>query len=436
LEEESVKRRYLAAIAAIAALVIAGCSSSGGGSNSNNAGGGSKTVTVWLMDGSAPAQLVADLNKEFQAAHPGVTVNYQVQKWDGILDKLTTALASNTPPDVIELGNTQAANFSSSGGLRDLSDKAADLGSQGWLQGMTESGQWQGKQFAVPFYSANRFVVYRTDLFKKAGISSPPTSLQEWIADGQKLAVANKGNKNFMPLYLPGQNWYFLATLIWDQGGDLAVKNGDKWQGALDTPQAEAGIKAYQDIYKAMSKAPADTDEANPQQMEVFGKGDVAMMVGLTWEMNGAIDANKSLKGKVGTFPIPSHTPGQTAPVFLGGSDLAIPAGSKNQDLAYDWLKLMLSQKYQTLLSKQNGAIPATASIAQTTIGTDPLLSAMVKSAANGKITPNDKAWAGVEAAPNPMKDMLTKVLTGKASVDGAAKEASNLITQKMASSS
>jgi N,N'-diacetylchitobiose transport system substrate-binding protein len=436
LEEESVKRRYLAAIAVIAALVIAGCSSSGGGSNGNQTSGGSKTLTVWLMDGSAPNDLVAGLNTEFQAAHPGVTVNYQVQKWDGILDKLTTALASNTTPDVIELGNTQAANFSSSGGLRDLSDKATDLGSQGWLQGMTESGQWQGKQFAVPFYSANRFVIYRSDLFQKAGITTPPTSIDEWIKDGQKLAAANKSNKSFMPLYLPGQNWYFLASQIWDQGGDLAVKNGDKWQGALDTPQAEAGIKAYQDIYKAMSKAPADTDEANPQQMDVFAKGNVAMMIGLTWEMNGALDANKSLKGKIGTFPVPSHVAGQTAPVFLGGSDLAIPAGSKNQDLAYDWLKLMLSQKYQTQLSKQNGAIPATASIAQTTLGSDPLLGAMVKSSANGKITPNDKSWAAVEASPNPLKDMLTKVLSGQASIDAAAKEASALIGQKMASSS
>jgi N,N'-diacetylchitobiose transport system substrate-binding protein len=436
LEEDFVKRRYVAAIAVVAALIIAGCSSSGGGSNANQASGGSKTLTVWLMDGSAPAPLIADLNKEFQAAHAGVTVNYQAQKWDGILEKLTTALASNSPPDIIELGNTQAANFSSSGALRDLTDKTAELGSQGWLKGMTESGQWQGKQFAVPFYSANRFVVYRTDLFKKAGITSPPTSVDEWIQDSQKLAAANKGNKNFMPLYLPGQNWYFLASLVWDQGGDLAVKAGDKWQGALATPQAEAGIKAYQNIYKAMSKAPADTDEANPQQMEVFAKGDVAMMVGLTWEMNGAVDANKSLKGKIGTFPIPSHTAGQTAPVFLGGSDLAIPAGSKNQDLAYDWLKLMLSEKYQTQLSKQNGAIPATASIAQSTLGGDPLLSAMVKSSANGKITPNDKTWAAVEASPNPLKDMLTKVLSGRASIDTAAKEASSLITQKMAATS
>src|SRR6266536_1706191 len=231
-EEDSVKRRYVAAIAVIAALIIAGCSSSGGGSN-QQANGGSKTLTVWLMDGSAPKQLVADLNAEFQSSHPGVTVNYQIQQWNGIQDKLTTALAGNATPDVIELGNTQSAKFAASGGLLDLS-------------------------------------------FKAAGISQPPTSIDEWIQDGQKLAAANKSNPKFTPLYLPGQAWYVLASMIWDNGGDLAVKNGDKWQGALDTPQAMAGIRSYEQIYKAMSKAPADTDEATPQQSEVFAKGDVA----------------------------------------------------------------------------------------------------------------------------------------------------------------
>jgi uncharacterized protein (DUF885 family) len=257
LEEESVKRRYLAAIAVIAALVIAGCSSSGGGSNANQAGG-SKTLTVWLMDGSAPDQLVSDLNKEFQAAHQGVTVNYQVQKWDGILDKLTTALASNAPPDVIELGNTQAANFSSSGALRDLSDKAADLGSQGWLQGMTESGQWQASSSRCPSTRpTGSSSTAPTCSRRRASAARRPPS-RSGSRTARSWPPPTRATRTSCRCTCPARNWYFLATLIWDNGGDLAVKNGDKWQGAVDTPQAEAGIKAYQDIYKAMSKAPAD----------------------------------------------------------------------------------------------------------------------------------------------------------------------------------
>jgi N,N'-diacetylchitobiose transport system substrate-binding protein len=277
-------------------------------------------------------------------------------------------------------------------------------------------------------------VIYRTDLFKKAGVEAP-TSLDQWIAGGQKLAAANKSNGRFMPLYLPGQNWYFLSSLIWDQGGDLAVKDGDTWKGALDTPQAQAGIADYKKLFDALSKAPADTDEATPQQFEVMAKGNVGMMIGLPWELNSAVGETPSLKSKLGAFPIPSHTAGQTAPVFLGGSNLAVSAGSKNQDLAYGWLKLLAGEKYQTRLAKENGVLPNSTTLAGATLGDDPVLGAMAKGAENGRITPNDPTWAAVEATPNPIKDMMTKILSGKASAADAAAEANNLITQKMAGS-
>jgi N,N'-diacetylchitobiose transport system substrate-binding protein len=423
---------YLFAIALIVAMVAAGCG--GSDDNSQTQAAEDKTLTVWLMDGSAPDQLVADLNTEFTAAHQGATVTYQKQQWNGILDKLTTALASNDPPDVIELGNTQTAKFAASGALADLSGKVSDLGGDKWLKAMTESGAWDGKQYGIPFYAANRVVIYRTDLFDKAGVS-PPTSLDEWVTAGKKVA-SSSGNGKLMPLYLPGQNWYFLSSLIWDQGGDLAVKEGNAWKGTVDTPQAQAGVEAYSRLFKELSKAPADTDEATPQQFEVMAKGDVAMMIGLPWELNSAAGEAPDLKGKLGAFPIPSHTAGQLAPVFLGGSNLAIPAGSKSPTLAYDYLKLLAGEKYQTRLAKENGVLPNSSSLATSTLGADPVLGAMAKAAQNGRITPNDPTWAGVEAAPNPLKDMLTKVLGGQAGVPEATKEASGLITQKMASSS
>src|SRR4051794_5667227 len=107
LEEEPVKGRYLAAIVMVVALLAAGCGGSGNDSGGQAAQQEDKNLTVWLMDGSAPDKLVADLNTEFEAAHAGAKVTNQKQQWNGILDKLTTALASNDPPDVIELGNTQ-----------------------------------------------------------------------------------------------------------------------------------------------------------------------------------------------------------------------------------------------------------------------------------------------------------------------------------------
>src|SRR5690349_8574650 len=108
----------LAAGAAALTLMTAGCAGSGG---SDTAASSTGTLTVWLMSGSAPTTLTDELNKEFETAHPGVKVRYEVQQWNGIQQKLTTALAGDNPPDVIEIGNTQTPAFASQGVLADLS---------------------------------------------------------------------------------------------------------------------------------------------------------------------------------------------------------------------------------------------------------------------------------------------------------------------------
>src|SRR5262249_32550464 len=142
--------------------------------------------------------------------------------------------------------------------------------------------------------------------------------------------------------------------------------------------------------------------------------------------------ANAKLKDQVAAFPIPSHTAGQTSPVFLGGSNLSISAGSKNQDLAFEWIKLMTGTKFQSELATTVGVLPNSAGLATTVLGDTPVLSQMAKAAQNSRVTPTDPSWAAVEASPNPLKDMMTKILSGKASVPDASKEASDLITQKM----
>ncbi|MFC6091906.1 sugar ABC transporter substrate-binding protein [Saccharothrix lopnurensis] len=422
--------RGLAVGAAALSVAVAGC-----GTSSDNAGGDSgepKTLTVWLMDGSAPTTLTDALNKEFQDSNAGVTVKYEVQKWNGIQEKLTTALTSNNPPDVIELGNTQTAKFAAEETLYDLSGDASDLNGDQWLGGLKDSLTWDGKQYGMPFYAANRTVIYRTDLFEAAGIAAAPTSRDEWVAAIEKLKAANAADPDFQALYLPGQSWYTLLSFIWDEGGDVAQPQGSAWAGALDTPQAKAGVDFYKKLVDVSgTKAPKDADEATPQQMEVFGTGKVGMMIGLPWELAGAVKANPDLESKTAAFPIPSKTAGKAAPVFLGGSNLAIPAGSQNSDLAKAYLKLLSSKKYQDMLA-EGGSVPGTSTDTQK-LATNPLGKALAESAPNGKVTPTTPAWAAVEAGQNPLKDMLTAYLTGAKSLDDATSGANASLSKTLA---
>ena len=60
-----------------------------------------------------------------------------MQQWDNIVTKLTTALASDNPPDIVEMGNTQTPMLTASGALAELTgDKAAFESSDNWLAGL------------------------------------------------------------------------------------------------------------------------------------------------------------------------------------------------------------------------------------------------------------------------------------------------------------
>jgi N,N'-diacetylchitobiose transport system substrate-binding protein len=458
-----VKRVTLLAVcAATVALAAAGCGNSNNNSQSSGSGGGSNTatsssaspkcagsttpatpaaaggtLTVWLMSGSAPTGWAEGINSAFAAKYPGWKVNLQIQTWDGIVAKLNKALSSSSTPDIIEVGNTQAVSYASSGELADLTSVSNAFNCPQFNQALKDSGAYQGKQYAIPFYGANRTVIYRKDMFAKAGITSPPTTNTEWLADMGKLKTAYASDSQFQAMYLPGQEWYSLLSFVWDQGGDVAKAGANgKFTATLNSPQAQAGINFYKQLYQTSgTQAPKDTDEATPQQSDVVAKdgGHVAQFIGLPWEEAGVVKSDPQLKDQLAAFPIPSANAGKTAPVFLGGSDLAVAAGSPNQAAAQAWLAMESNAQNQAILA-QNGAVPGS-STDISGLSTNVIGAAMGTASKVGKVTPITPNWAAVEAGNNPLKTMLTAVLAGTKSTSAAANDADTALNKILQSS-
>jgi len=411
------------AVAAVAALSLTALAACGSSDKTDTAASGPTTIDVWLMKGSVSDDFLKRFTDDFAANHKDIKANVQIQEWNGIGPKIIGALASKDAPDVIEVGNTQVAQYSASGGVKDLTDKKADLKGDDWIAGLAEPGNFDGKQFGIPYYAANRVVLYRKDLFQAAGITAPPKTREEWLADTAK--VNTGGNQG---IYLPGQNFYVLSGFIWDEGGDLAVKDGDTWKGALETPEALKGMDFYKQI-QALGKGPKDSDEAKPTQTDVFAQGKVAQMIAVPGAAELIAQANPALKDKIGYFPIPGKTADKPGAVFTGGSDLIIPEASANQDAAYTFIKELAGEKWQVDLAKSMKYVPNRTSLASS-VGADEGVAAMAAGAANGKATPNSPNWAAVEAK-NPIKEYQTKVLTG-GDPAAAAKAADEIITQAL----
>ncbi|MBX9427284.1 extracellular solute-binding protein [Streptomyces lateritius] len=413
-----MKTRPLSGPVALAVAVALAATACGGPGDPVTSGGPEK-VTVWIMKDSVTDAFLDRFRSGFEAEHKDIDLDIQIQEWDGIGERVTAALASKDAPDVIEVGNTQVAQYAASGGVRDLSDKTAELNGADWLPGLAEPGKVDGRQYGIPWYAANRVVIYHKDLFARAGVTAPPKTQAEWLAVTAKL---DRGTTQ--GIYLPGQNWYTLSGFVWEEGGDLAVQDGTTWKGALDTPQALAGMAFYSRL-QALGKGPKDSDEAKPPQAEVFAKGDVAQIIAVPGGAKIVEEINPALKGKLGFFPVPGKSAAKPGAVFTGGSDLIVPEASTHPDAAYQVVKALAGEKWQTDMARTMSYVPNRTSLAHV-IQDDEGTAAMAAGAAQGRATPNSPQWAAVEAT-NPIKQYMTAVLTGTDPARAAATASQNI---------
>ena len=198
------KLALVGALAATAALVLAGCST---GSPAEEETG---DIRVWLVGTDTPQDARDYLKTTFEKENPGSTLTIEEQQWTGLVDLLTTSLSSNDSPDVVEVGNTQAAAFTSAGAFLDITDEYDALGGDDLLPGFVEAGTYDGKFYAAPYYSGARIVFYNTKQYEDAGVSVP-TTLDEYVANAGKLAGALPGVSG---VWYPGQDWYNALPFI------------------------------------------------------------------------------------------------------------------------------------------------------------------------------------------------------------------------------
>lgn len=421
-------QKTLAVVATAALLAV---TSACGSDDDKGSGGGGPTeadLVVWLNGADTPQAARDWLKETFEEQNPGSTLTVEQQEWEGLVERLTTALTSaDQTPDVVEVGNTQAPTFTTVGAFSDLTGDLADLGGDDLLTGFVEGATVDGKTYAVPYYAGSTYVFYRKDLFEEAGIDAVPATMDEFVAAAAKLK-AESGEADFSGYWLPGKDWRDGAALLWDAGGDFAAPDGDGWKGTLSSPESIEGLQAFQDLYESASGAPADANEADP--VTPFCAGKIGMMSRPGWVHGMLTDPASGcpkLAEQIGVFALPGSD-GEPAPVLLGGSDIAVSAKSPNQDLSRKVVALMLSEEYQTILAEA-GLTPARQSFASK-LGEDEFAQATVAAASNAKLTPAAAAWATLEGK-FVLEDLFSEIAQG-GDVAELAAEADEQITAEL----
>ncbi|MFF9783448.1 extracellular solute-binding protein [Streptomyces nigrescens] len=419
-----MKRGLIAATAVAGMLVgVAACGS--GGEKTGADGFKGQKLTVWVMSGSNPAQWTEQVSAQFKKK-TGATVEFKVQQWNGIQQKLSTALSEETPPDVVEIGNTQTAAYAQAGALAELGDLKKEIGAD-WNEAFNKSSLVDGKQYALPWFAGNRVVMYNKKIWAEVGLKGTPKTRNELF----KAFDTIKKKTDAEPLYLPGQNWYFFDGLTIGTGADLVKRQGGKWVSNLGDPKVAKAMDIYKQ-YQAFSTAPKNKDEATPQQGEVFAKGRTGAVIAMGYEAATALKANPGMKKDIGFFTIPGETADKPEGVFLGGSNFAVAGMGKKQELAKEFLKVALSKQNDRQMVKESGWTPKSPDLADAGKENPAVAAAAPAAEKSGGTTPLISQWAAVENLPNPIKSYMTAVLGGKSPAD-AAKDIESEINARLA---
>ena len=401
-----MRKLGIVALGAAAALTLAGCATSGGTGASEDGA----EIRVWLVGTDTPDEAREYLVDTFEKENPGSTLVIEEQAWDGLVDRLTTSLSGSDSPDVVEVGNTQAAAFTSAGAFLDLTDDYETLGGDDLLPGFVEAGTYDGKFYAAPLYSGSRLVYYKKDALAAAGLTVP-TTLDEYISNAQALAAANPGKSG---IWWPGQDWYNALPYIWENGGEIAVADGEEWDAQLSSPESIAGLEQVQEVMTTASSAPKDGNETSPEVGFCDGTSlQLSAPSWVKWSILAPADAEApgcpDQEENLGVYALPGMD-GGAAQVFAGGSNIGISAKSAHPELALSALEIILSDEFQTIYG-ENGLVPAKLSLADT-LGTDEVAQAIAAAAGNAKLTPASPNWADVEAS-GILTDLFVNIAQG-----------------------
>jgi N,N'-diacetylchitobiose transport system substrate-binding protein len=459
-----VKRKLIAVTSAAAAvaLMASACSSSKSTGTTAGTPGGAVTATggtltgvkdnaagttinVWLV--SDPKnnkdwmKIIDDAKAAFKAK-TGADVNINWQTWGNHLTNLDATLSgTGDVPDVIEVGNTEAAKYSLSGAFADVSSvKSGFENNDQWLDGLSAPCTVDGHLLCIPYYAGTRALIYRTDLLKAAGVDAVPTTYPAFLAAMDKVKTANAADPNFVTYDAPGKDWYQAGSFVYGAGGSFALKGSDgKWKGNLADAKSVQGLQQWADLVsKYSTKTSATKDESD--QDKLFETGHVFAEYDSAWH-SGAVQSIHSnendptspmqdtpVKGKVDVAPLPGAVAGTPSPAFLGGSVLGIPQKSKNQNLAAEFVQFYTNSASNLAEGNAVGNLPNNKKDLAAVSGGKSVSTQIADQAKASWFVPVAANWADVESS-NILQNMLESIATGKASVADAAKSADTQIT-------
>jgi multiple sugar transport system substrate-binding protein len=332
------------------------------------------TITEWATPEGAHqtattlatyGPLVAQFKKQ-----TGITVKITVVPWPELLTKLTTAVATGSGPDISETGDTWAGQLARTNGFVPWTAAAYEkIGGKGkFIPRVIGATGLPGQTPAELMLWVESYALYYNKLlFEKAGITSPPRTWAQFIADAQKITSPKTGvwgTAMDLGAVTGMETWDWILSR---QFGGHYYSSPTKDKATVNNPGTTAAMNMFLNwMGSDHIMSPVDAEYNNTQAEAQFGAGKVGMVFeqGETGLIADGIPAKDI---GVGLVPMRTLNPPASAAVMshLDGVNIAIFKSSKHLAADYAWLKFLTDRQAQTAIAKSYGVVPSTVAAAR-----------------------------------------------------------------------
>ena len=268
-------RSRTATLLAALALVAAGCSS--GGDDSGGGGdNGDKTLTVWTIEDVADRVTAQKKMAQEFTQKTGTKVNLVAVAEDQFDQTITSAAAADTLPDVVAALPLSALRTLESGDLLDTDTPKKvvdDLGADTFAARSLDLTKDGDKQLGVPSDGWGQLLVYRKDLFDKAGLDAPTT--YDKIQQAAQALNGKNGVAGITLATAPGSSFTEQTFEYLAQANGCELVDNDK-KVTLDSPQCVRTFDLYSNLAKNYSVKGNQTDDST---RATYFAGKAAMVI-------------------------------------------------------------------------------------------------------------------------------------------------------------
>ncbi|MCK2241935.1 MULTISPECIES: sugar ABC transporter substrate-binding protein [unclassified Crossiella] len=289
------RRTLLTAAAALPVLAACGRS-------------GQRTGAVWFEGWDYEATLVQQNLDSFGQANPDLRIEYTPITSAQYVRKVVAEFTGDNGPDALYCYDDSLASWAQAGYLQPIDDlPGVDEVYKGLYESNAKAMTYQGKRYGLPYYTDCHGLLYNAELLGKAGISTPPASLDE--LEAQALRIKEAGILRY-PIGFPAQlsdTWSgWIWTVLYGSGG--ALFTDDLRPNAGNDP-------AVRDVLAWVRRAATVTkviDPASLQQTPVpldnaFMAGQYAFTIGARYAARAFNDpARSKVAGRVKLGYVPS----------------------------------------------------------------------------------------------------------------------------------